>query len=368
VKLFAGAWREAVEAPSPTVAEAAIATYLRAAPPMDAAWALWFLSGKRCGKTVPAAQLRQWALTESGLPDWLFDECHRNVGNLAETVAHLVAGTVPRPWPLHRLVDERLVPLAAGAPAQRRELVMSTWRELALDELDLWNRLLAGALRPRPSAAVVASALASVVGGDPAGIEERLQGDWVPSPRTMADLALVGSAGEARAPLLFTATGEQPPTGWASDARNAHDVRGGHTFDAVLLYAQRSEGGRGAVYSELTLGVWEQGALVPVARTAGGLSPDETLELDRWVRRNVVDRFGPVRHVRPELVFEVACEAVVTSRRHKAGVTVRGPRLVRWRRESRAEDAATLATLRELVEAEGAAPPEARGGNDPPPL
>ena len=93
-----------------------------------------------------------------------------------------------------------------------------------------------------------------------------------------------------------------------------------------------------------------QRSLVEVAFASNLSLTREGLEVDRWVRRNVVDRFGPVRQVRPELVFEVGCEAVLPSGRHKAGFTLRAPRVLRWRREARPEQAVALAALRALVE------------------
>lgn len=121
------------------------------------------------------------------------------------------------------------------------------------------------------------------------------------------------------------------------------------TVDAVLIYAQRGHGRRASLYTDYTFGVWDGDALVPVAKAYSGLTDDEIREVDRFVRRNIVERFGPVRSVRPELVFELAFEGIRSSTRHKSGIALRFPRMKRWRRDKRPEDADTLATLSALL-------------------
>lgn len=369
MKAFAAAWRAVVEAPRREEAEEALVGYLRAAPPADAAWAVWFLAGKRL-RPVPAVQLRAWALAASGLPEWLFERSHDAVGHLAETVAHLLGGgRAASDWPLHRLVAERLVPAARAGADERRRLVVATWSELGADELDLWNRLLSGALRPRPEPGLLARAVAAAIGGAPRQVEAWLAEAWVPEPGALERLA-AAPAPPSRGAALFGA-GRAPGGGGGGDAGGAAGAAGRAaatpggpaaagvgapavappcTFEAVLLYAQRSDGGRGNLYTDLTLGAWDDGSLVPVARVAGGLAAAEALELDRWIRRNAVDRFGPVRHVRPEQVFEIGCDGLSASGRHKAGLVPRGARLLRWRRDRVAGDAATLGALRDLVD------------------
>jgi DNA ligase-1 len=122
-----------------------------------------------------------------------------------------------------------------------------------------------------------------------------------------------------------------------------------YTVDAVLIYAQRGHGRRASLYTDYTFGVWDGDALVPVAKAYSGLTDDEIREVDRFVRRNMLERFGPVRSVRPELVFELAFEGIRRSPRHRSGVALRFPRMRRWRRDKRAADADTLATLRALL-------------------
>lgn len=121
------------------------------------------------------------------------------------------------------------------------------------------------------------------------------------------------------------------------------------TIDAVLIYAQAGHGRRSTLYTDYTFGVWEGDRLVPVAKAYSGLDDKELLALDRWIRANTVERFGPVRSVRGEQVFELGFEAVNRSSRHKSGIAVRFPRILRWRHDKPASEADTLAQLQALA-------------------
>jgi DNA ligase-1 len=123
-------------------------------------------------------------------------------------------------------------------------------------------------------------------------------------------------------------------------------------IDAVLLYAQAGHGRRAGLHSDYTLGVWSDGRLVPVAKAYSGLADTEIVELDRIVRATTLERHGPVRVVQPTQVFQLAFEGVARSTRHKAGVAVRFPRIVRWRRDKSPPDANTLADLLGLIDAQ----------------
>ena len=92
------------------------------------------------------------------------------------------------------------------------------------------------------------------------------------------------------------------------------------TLDVVLVYAQRGHGRRASLYTDYTLAVWDDGELVPVAKAYSGLTDREIRRVDAFVRRHITDRFGPVRVVEPELVFEIAFEGIQPSARHKAGL------------------------------------------------
>ncbi|MCJ8307921.1 MAG: cisplatin damage response ATP-dependent DNA ligase [Rhizobiaceae bacterium] len=125
-------------------------------------------------------------------------------------------------------------------------------------------------------------------------------------------------------------------------------------IDAVLMYAQRGHGKRSSYYSDYTFGVWtEDGALVPVGKAYFGFTDDELKQIDKYVRENTVDRFGPVRSViaRPDfgLVFEVAFEGLNRSKRHKSGVAMRFPRISRLRWDKPPGEADTLNSLEKLI-------------------
>ena len=120
-------------------------------------------------------------------------------------------------------------------------------------------------------------------------------------------------------------------------------------LDVVLINAQLGHGRRASLYTDYTFAVWDDGKLVPVAKAYSGLSDAEILQVDAFVRANTTDKFGPIRAVKPELVFELAFEAVQESTRHKAGLAVRFPRMKRWRRDKKPEDADTLENLRALM-------------------
>ena len=133
-------------------------------------------------------------------------------------------------------------------------------------------------------------------------------------------------------------------------------------IDAVLLDAQAGHGRRAGLHSDYTLGVWHEGQLVRVAKAYSGLTDAEIVELDRIVRATTLNRHGPVRVVQPTQVFQLAFEGVSKSTRHKAGVAVRFPRIVRWRRDKSPTEAGTLADLMRLIDAGPHAlqtPPEA---------
>jgi DNA ligase-1 len=121
------------------------------------------------------------------------------------------------------------------------------------------------------------------------------------------------------------------------------------TVDAVLIYAQRGHGRRAGLYTDYTFAVRQQDSLVPFAKAYSGLSDAEIRQVDRFIQRNTVERFGPVRSVTPSLVFEIAFDGIQKSTRHKSGVAVRFPRIARWRPDKTVRDADTLETLKALL-------------------
>ncbi|MDQ3138137.1 MAG: ATP-dependent DNA ligase [Gemmatimonadota bacterium] len=126
-----------------------------------------------------------------------------------------------------------------------------------------------------------------------------------------------------------------------------------HAVDAVLIYAQPGTGRRAGLYTDYTFGVWDGDRLVPFAKAYSGLTDEEIRKVDTFVRRHTVEKFGPVRTVKPELVFELAFEGIQRSTRHKSGIAVRFPRMARWRTDKRPEEADTLETVRRLIADDG---------------
>lgn len=122
------------------------------------------------------------------------------------------------------------------------------------------------------------------------------------------------------------------------------------TVDGVLIYAQKGHGRRAGLFTDFTFGVWDGDNLVVFAKAYSGLTDAEFKEVDAFVKKNTLERFGPVRTVRPELVFEIGFEGIRQSSRHKSGVALRFPRILRWRKDKKKEEADTLKLLQELVE------------------
>ncbi|GAB2901696.1 ATP-dependent DNA ligase [Paraburkholderia jirisanensis] len=123
-----------------------------------------------------------------------------------------------------------------------------------------------------------------------------------------------------------------------------------YAIDAVLVYAQRGHGRRASLYTDFTFAVWDESdgvrTLVPFAKAYSGLTDEEMREVDAIVRKTTVEKFGPVRSVTPTLVFEIGFEGIQASPRHKSGVAVRFPRMLRWRTDKHIDDADTLAMLK----------------------
>lgn len=506
----------------------ALERYFREAPPEDAAWAVYFLAGRRLLRLLPTRLLREWTVEVTGLAPWLLDESYGAVGDLAETVALLLDGLPSegdeRDVRLHVWIEERLEGLRSKAPEAQRADVVRWWRGLPSFERFLLNKLLTGELRVGVSQTLVVRALAGVAGVDTDVMTHRLMGQWTPSgdaflalmaPDAVADqgprpypfclaypldqeVEALGQRGAwqaewkwdgIRAQLIRRAsrthlwsrgeeviTGRFPEVGaaaaalpdgtvldgevlaWQGDGplpfarlqlrigrlnptrkvladapvtfmaydlleHEGVDVRalplterrrrletlvdGGDpalrlstvigdedwvglaarraesrsrgvegfmlkrldsaygtgrrkgdwwkwkvdafSIDAVLVYAQAGSGRRASLFTDYTFALWKDGELVPVAKAYSGLSNEEIEQVDRWVRSNTLEKFGPVRRVTPALVFEIAFENVQRSTRHKSGVAVRFPRIARWRQDKRADEADSIEALLTLI-------------------
>lgn len=127
-----------------------------------------------------------------------------------------------------------------------------------------------------------------------------------------------------------------------------------YTIDAVLIYAQAGHGRRASLYTDYTFAVWDENndgkrVLVPFAKAYSGLTDKEIIEVDRAIRKDTIEKFGPVRSVEPTMVFELAFEGLALSSRHKSGIAVRFPRILRWRKDKTTDQADTLDNLKNLL-------------------
>jgi DNA ligase-1 len=125
------------------------------------------------------------------------------------------------------------------------------------------------------------------------------------------------------------------------------------TVDAVLVYAQKGHGRRSNLYTDYTFAVRNGDQLVVFAKAYSGLTDKEFREVDAFVKRNAIEKFGPVRTVKPELVFEIAFEGISESRRHKAGIAVRFPRIHRWRTDKNMDEINSLDDLKSMLDLYG---------------
>jgi DNA ligase 1 len=528
VKLFAGLYDAIDRTTSINAKVAAMARYFLAAPPADAAWAVYFLTGRRLKRLVPSAAIRDWTLAATGLDGWLLDECYSVVGDGAETAALVldqIAVDADDDVPLAEWVETRILPLRDLAPPAQQARVSRWWR--ALDRLQRFVllKILTGELRVGVSQTLVVRALAQASELPATTIAARIMGEWAPTAEWYGGLLSHGHTDDDRSrpypfflaspledpigtlgprgewmvewkwdgvraqlvrragavhlwsrgeelitqrfpeiaaaatrlpdgtvldgevlafrddrPLPFSALQQRigrqkqvaqmaravpvvfmaydlleeggadvrarslddrrraleshvgPPFGvlrtsailgeptWEALARvraesRALGVEGlmvkrrtspygvgrkrgdwwkwkidPYTIDAVLIYAQPGSGRRASLLTDYTFGVWDGGELVPIAKAYSGLSNDEIAELDRWIRRHTRERFGPVRHVEPTHVFELGFEGIARSSRHRSGIAVRFPRMLRWRTDKTPQEADTLDHVRSILD------------------
>jgi len=533
MKAFAALYRRLDETTKTNEKVAALADYFRAAEPASAAWAIYFLTGRKLKRAITTRELREACLEATGLSEWLFDESYEAVGDLAEVVAILLPDPeTSSDVPLHEWIEERLGVLRKMTEADRKQLLIQSWNELGRQERFVWNKLLTGSFRVGVSRGLVVRGLAAATGIEAPLIEHRLMGDWDAAPQfflslisaeaghevasrpypfclahalqdppeTLGDVhdwaaewkwdgiraQIVRRGGEtylwsrgeeliteqfpdlldeaallpdgtvidgeivvliegriqpfttlqkrlnrrqpgkkvlADSPVFFTAfdvleegavdvrpvplrerrqrleriianvrSASVDPSAarfliaeshlvhsWEELAElrvasREHGVEGlmlkrwdspygvgrttglwwkwkidPYTVDAVLIYAQRGHGRRASLYSDYTFGVWNEGQLVPFAKAYSGLTDAEIRKVDQFIRNHTREKFGPVRVVEPQLVFELAFENLQLSKRHKSGIAVRFPRMARWRTDKRPEQADSLQTIRDLL-------------------
>jgi len=223
----------------------ALARYLAGASPADAAWAVYFLIGRKPRQVVPSKKLREWAAEAAGVPDWLFAESYDAVGDVAETVALLL----PPPdrssdLPLSRWVEERLLPLRESTEADQKAAMVEAWRSMDRLQRFVWNKLISGSFRVGVSQQLVTRALAKVSGVEAAVVAHRLMGDWEPTPAFYDRLRVTDSADADHSrpyPFCLAYALESPPSAlgdladwqaeWKWDGIRSQLIRrGGDTF------------------------------------------------------------------------------------------------------------------------------------------
>src|SRR5688572_15221357 len=185
MRVFAELYDEIDTTTSTNLKVAAMVAYFRSAPPADAAWAAYILSGRRLKRFIGPTLLRKWLVEAAGLPEWLVDESYASVGDMAETIALLMESDestrVATDVPLAEWVDERLLPLREEDDSRQCQAIVGWWRSLPYRECFLLNKLLTGELRVGVSELLVSRALSEVLEISRADIARRMMGEWQPS-------------------------------------------------------------------------------------------------------------------------------------------------------------------------------------------
>src|SRR5262245_8170820 len=174
-----------------------MARYFIAAEPADAAWAIFFLSGRKIRQVVPTRKLASWAIEAAEIQPWLFEESYHAVGDLAETIALLL----PSPErssdrPLHQWVTGVLLPLRGQDEPEQRRILLDAWASLDRTQRFVWNKLITGELRVGVSQQLLTRALAEVSGLDATAVAHRLMGTWEPTAEFYLALISLEGAGE----------------------------------------------------------------------------------------------------------------------------------------------------------------------------
>ncbi|MBA3404933.1 MAG: cisplatin damage response ATP-dependent DNA ligase, partial [Gemmatimonadaceae bacterium] len=183
----------------------AMSRYFADAAAADAAWAVYFLTGGRPKRLVPVRRLAAWAMEESGVADWLFEESYHAVGDLAETIALLLPeSTQSSDAPLHEWVERKLLAIGGATEESQRDIVLDAWRSLGGVERFVWNKLITGGFRVGVSQSLVLRSLSRASGVPEAVVSHRFAGDWKPSGESYTRLVAPGNeAPEASSPYPF---------------------------------------------------------------------------------------------------------------------------------------------------------------------
>lgn len=223
MRRFARLYRAIDETTRTNEKVAAMARYFSDAPAADAAWAVWFLSGGRPKRLIPARRLAAWAMEASDVREWLFDECYEAVGDLAETISLLLpAAVATSDLPLHVWIEQRILGLAGQADDAQRVEVRRAWTELDGIERYIFDKLITGGFRVGVSQALVLRALAKASGIEEGALAHRLTGTWEPTPEAYERLvsperADVGVSQPYPFYLAYALEGEPDALGEATD-------------------------------------------------------------------------------------------------------------------------------------------------------
>ncbi len=202
MKAFADLYTALDETTKTNAKVQALVRYLSDASSADAAWAVYFLIGRKPRQVVPTKRLRAWAVEEAGVPDWLFEESYDAVGDFAETIALLLPA--PERSSDRALADwvARLLALREAAEEDQKAGIVGAWREMDSPQRFVWNKLISGAFRVGVSQQLVTRALAKVIGVDAAVVAHRLMGDWEPSAAFYDALKSTDATRRRRRPAL----------------------------------------------------------------------------------------------------------------------------------------------------------------------
>jgi DNA ligase-1 len=207
MRAFSELYEELDTTTSTNLKVAAMVRYFNAAPPADAAWATYILSGHRMKRFIGPALLYRWLIEECGLPEWLVEESRATVGDLAETIALLTESEHARQAPelsLAEWIEGRLLPLRAADEPRQREAVVEWWRTLPYRDSFLVNKFLTGSLRVGVSELLVTRALSEVLSMARPDVSRRLMGEWFPSAEFWESLRSgVAPVEDASAPYPF---------------------------------------------------------------------------------------------------------------------------------------------------------------------
>jgi DNA ligase-1 len=189
MKRFAELFTSLEETNKTSEKAAALGRYFTEAPPADAAWGLYFLTGRKPRQAVPVRRLAAWACEAADIPPWLFDECYDAVGDLAETIAHVLPPPSLRSeLPLSEWVERRTLPLRAMPEADQQAAVLESWDMLLPTERFLWNKLITGGFRVGVAQGMVLRGLAKATGLDADLLAQRITGDWTPTAEFFASV------------------------------------------------------------------------------------------------------------------------------------------------------------------------------------